>query len=273
MSLAQPPSFYNPAAAFNPFGPSATLGSDQILSRASPGPPGITATSEETPLHAPQGRIPTDISSLAPPVSLSRPESRPDFMRGFGLDATAEVDEPAEEPAVSEVFVQVGELEVEPEKEETTEATDAGPEVNEDEAELAQDSVSTVAQSRLHSRHVSKLSAALSLRSVGRVVQDALVLEAPAETQMTPTTDPVEGEVDEVDGDAAAEWTGSEDLRDTSEDEVRLSNDVHLIVSHQLAISSAWHFKEYRRMVQPFRRRKSKTRSPSAQDAASSTAD
>ena len=35
-----------------------------------------------------------------------------------------------------------------------------------------QDGASTVAQSRIHSRHVSKLSAALSLRSVGGMMED-----------------------------------------------------------------------------------------------------
>lgn len=221
MSLAQPPSFYNPAASFNPFGPAATLGSDQILPRASPGLPAITATSEEAPLHAPQGRVPTNVSSLAPPTTLSRPESRPDFMRGFGLDATAEEEEPPEDPSPAEEVVQSEELNHEYE---VAEVAEVSPEVNEDEAEIVQDSVSTIAQSRIHSRHVSKLSAALSLRSVGRV-EDSLTVEDPTIQEMITAIEAnevEEGEVEEADGDAVAEWTGSEDLRDTTDDEVRL---------------------------------------------------
>lgn len=224
MSLAQPPSFYNPAAAFNPFGPAATLGSDQILPRASPGLPAIVATSEEAPLHAPQGRVPTNVSSLAPPPSLSRPESRPDFMRGFGLDATEEEEEPVEEPSIEKP---IRSEEEEAEEAEAPDATDVSQEVNIDELEAEetiQDSVSTVAQSRIHSRHVSKLSAALSLRSVGRV-EEPVVLQSSAIPEMSPTAEPSgEDEIEDVDVDvdAVAEWTGSEDLGVTSDDEVCL---------------------------------------------------
>lgn len=202
MSLAPTSTVYNPTAAFNPFGPAATLGSDQIFNRSSPSIPAFTATSANTPLHAPQGRVPSNVNTLAPPAPLSRPESRPDFSRGFGLDATAEEEEPPEEPTVEE-----------------DEATDVAADANEDaDEDLLGDGTSTVAQSRIHSRHVSRLSAALSLRSVGRV-EEHVVLSDPAIPAMVPLREP-EGEPEVFDTDAVEEWTGSEDMKETSDDEV-----------------------------------------------------
>lgn len=219
MSLAQA-SLYNPAAAFNPFGPSATLGSDQIFIRASPGLPTITATSEETPLHAPQGRVPTNVSSLAPPVSLSRPESRPDFSRGFGVDIPEEEEPPEDEPVEVAVEVEISndESEIALAVENVSQEEDMV--IDTDGEDLLVDDISTAAQSRIHSRHVSKLSAALSLRSVGRVEEHA-TLPVPSIPEVASVRDPAtEDEVDDIDGDAIEEWTGSEDMR-TSDDEVR----------------------------------------------------
>jgi hypothetical protein len=68
---------------FNPFSSSATFGD-------SPGP-----VAPEN-IHAPQGRVPVTASSLALPPSSSRPDSRPDFARGFGLDVPEEEEEPEE---------------------------------------------------------------------------------------------------------------------------------------------------------------------------------
>ncbi|CAL1697291.1 unnamed protein product [Somion occarium] len=216
MSLAQPPSFqspvYNPTVGFNPFGPNATLGSEQIQTRVSPGPRPDT-------IHAPQGRVPTSVSSLAPPPVLSRPESRPDFTRGFGLDTTEEEEEPPEEPVPVEVNSQ---------EEQPTDA-DGNREDN-DDFETERDGMSTVAQSRIHSRHVSKLSAALSLRSVGRNDSPTTLGMQEQNTEpevyhLPPSRSPAgEFHLDESDpgDDAIGEWTGSEDLRtgaETSEDE------------------------------------------------------
>lgn len=197
MSLAQAPTFYNPSSAFNPFGPAATLGSDQIFNRSSPGIPAVIATSECAPLHAPQGRVPTNVNSLAPPAPLSRPESRPDFSRGFGLDVTEEEEEPPEEEGI------------------VNEDGDAT--VTPDEDPLG-DGTTTAAQSRIHSRHVSKLSAALSLPSVG--MDEEQVLGNPS--AMVSSREP-EGEPEVLDTDAVEEWTGSEDMKETSDDEVRSS--------------------------------------------------
>ncbi|EIW65282.1 uncharacterized protein TRAVEDRAFT_68801 [Trametes versicolor FP-101664 SS1] len=220
MSLAQPPShqssMFNPAG-FNPFGPNAILGSDQVLPRLSPAP-GLAPP--ET-IHAPQGRVPTNVASLAPPPSQSRPESRPDFMRGFGVEIPEE-EEPEEVPHGQEE-VQEDEAVVE-----TAEADMSMASVEETDQEDEQDGLSTVAQSRIHSRHISKLSVALSLRSVGGMVDDDGTIP---EHEVVPVRSPTgEMEVEDLDGDgdvdadqeAVGEWTGSEDLRtgpETSDDE------------------------------------------------------
>lgn len=200
LSLAHSGTLYNPSAAFNPFGPSATLGSDQIFHRSSPNTPGITANAAAAPLHAPQGRVPTNVNSLNVPAPLSRPESRPDFMRGFGLDVTEEEEEPPEEEQREE-----GELTDVPAEE--TEPADE---------DLLGDGTTTAGQTRIHSRHVSKLSAALSLRSVGRN-EEQVVLDSSAPPMAT-LREP-EGEQEVFDTDAVEEWTGSEDMKETSDDE------------------------------------------------------
>ncbi|PIL29954.1 hypothetical protein GSI_07865 [Ganoderma sinense ZZ0214-1] len=224
MSLAQPPShqspLYNPSGAFNPFGPSATLGSDQVLDRTSPAPP--SAPSDF--IHAPQGRVPTSVASLAPPAVASRPESRPDFFRGFGVDIPEE-EEPEEEEEQPPAPEAVPDDDVS-----EAEATVADTTVVSAE-ETEQDGTSTVAQSRIHSRHVSRLSAALSLLSVGGGLEDES-MELPEEPPL-PVRSP-EGELEEEDLDrddedfdadpdqeAVGEWTGSEDMQnnETSEDE------------------------------------------------------
>jgi hypothetical protein len=68
-----------PPPAFNPFGPNATLGDS----------PGLKVALLDN-IHAPQGRVPVTASSLALPPSLSRPDSRPNFARGFRSDVPEE---------------------------------------------------------------------------------------------------------------------------------------------------------------------------------------
>ncbi|PCH33123.1 hypothetical protein WOLCODRAFT_134939 [Wolfiporia cocos MD-104 SS10] len=219
MSLAQTSSYssqspvYNPTAAFNPFGPSATLGSDQIFTRLSPAP--------MDNILAPQGRVPANFASLAPPQPVSRPESRPDFMRGFGLDTTEEEEEPEEDaPARIGIHMDVANSEA------VSEVGEADATVDEaDEAE--QDGGSTVAaHSTMHSRHTSRVSAALSLRSVGGLTEgpsSAFPRTSSPSRELGAGRLPGSfGEVDDQDVDAVGEWTGSEDLRtgdETSEDE------------------------------------------------------
>ena len=198
LSLAQPPMhhspFFTPPPAFNPFGPNATLGD-------SPGP-------TDKPLeniHAPQGRVPVTASSLALPPSLSRPNSRPDFARGFGLNVPEEeepdelvVDAPETSHEIGDAF-----------------GADIGG-YEQDEEVQDQDGVTTVAQSRFHSRQVSN---ALSLGSVGG---GAGFTSMNGLDTVPARIDVGNPDIDDLDQDAIGEWTGSEDihLSDMSDDEV-----------------------------------------------------
>ncbi|KAH7926206.1 hypothetical protein BV22DRAFT_1063463 [Leucogyrophana mollusca] len=197
LSLAQPPShppFYNPTASFNPFGPSAVLGSDQIEMN---GLPDFMHTQVEG-IHAPQGRVPLAVSSLAPPI-ISRGNSRPDFNLGFGLDIPEE-EEPAEDGPLEMHENPVDEIEGLPR------ASSQGA------TSTVVDGSSTAAQSRLHSRHVSRLSNALSLRSVGGIVDGALPENV--DVDVVPVRSPVGNPgIDDLDQEAVGEWTGSEDQR------------------------------------------------------------
>ncbi|KAI0308935.1 hypothetical protein OF83DRAFT_1189271, partial [Amylostereum chailletii] len=159
---------YHSTGASNPFGPHAILGSDTIFERED-------ALVDASTMSDPGA--PTD-QSLAPPAGPPRADSRPDFVRGFGLDIPEEEEPPEEEDESGEDFlgdasrrVQLGgddTMEMEFEAEEGA----AGDEETEDETEDER-GLSTVAQSRIHSRHVSRLSAALSLLSVGGTGQDS----------------------------------------------------------------------------------------------------
>ncbi|KAJ7630423.1 hypothetical protein FB45DRAFT_1150649 [Roridomyces roridus] len=195
MSLTQPPTFHSPSAApasafggptQNPFGPHAFLGSDQRSE----------SESEAEPIHAPQGRVPVSMQSLTASHSLGRPssrDSRPDFARGFGLDVTEEEDETEAEE--TDAF-----------------GTNDGDHADGEDSDEEGDGVKTAR----HSRHVSRLSAALSLRSVGGIVG--------ANLNGQERVDPAPGDLSQdmdLDQEAVAEWTGSEDQfgQETSEDE------------------------------------------------------
>ncbi len=205
LSLAQPPTqslygFNNTSGtSLNPFGHDAVLGSDQIPARSprvSPGP-------AQAEIHAPQGRVPVAYSSLAPPsISSSvRSDSRPDFTRGFGLEIPEEEEEEEEDaelPAMGE-------------------ADDTDVEEPEDD-ESSHHGSGTASPSRHHSRHTSRLSAALSLRSFGVFNTDGLN----ERTDVKPGDLHVEPEKQDLDG--VEEWTGSEDVfmgHESSDNEVR----------------------------------------------------
>lgn len=197
LSLAHPPfhdSFYTPSAAFNPFGPNAVLGSDSIEANFSTEP--FPAPIEG--IHAPQGRVPVSVPSLIPP-GISRGSSRPDFIRGFGLDIPEEEEPPEEEAPADTDDNAVIDME--------------GP----DSQDSGRDAT-TVALSRLHSRHVSRLSAALSLRSVGGITEGVL-----SEVNLVPIRSPAGSPgIDDLDKEAVGEWTGSEDMhadKEQSDDE------------------------------------------------------
>jgi len=110
-------------------------------------------------IHAPQGRAPVVMSSLVPPLSaVSRPDSKPDFIRGFGLDIPEEEEEEEEE-------------------EYDHRDRDRMEDDDEDDGERdegTEEGEGTAPHSRHHSRHESRLSAALSLRSFGGLVAEGL---------------------------------------------------------------------------------------------------
>ena len=190
---------------FNLFGPNLSLPSDSVRSPDTRSDPGA----------------PTD-QSLAPPPMPVRADSRPDFVRGFGLDAPDETEEVLEQ---EDVQAEQDDQSIPEEHEEeralaeASHSTLAGTddtmdmELDVDEADAEVGSITTAAQSRIHSRHVSRLSATLSVLSAGGHVSDA-ELRAARNAQGER-----EGDIED-----AGEWTGSEDLRttaETTEDEVR----------------------------------------------------
>ncbi|KAF9263067.1 hypothetical protein L218DRAFT_1077468 [Marasmius fiardii PR-910] len=230
LSLAQPPTHLGVHS--NPFGPNATLGSDQNTVQSSPrfSPVPESIRSNEGIIAAPQGRVPVVMSSLvAPPLSAVRTESNPDFTRGFGLD----IPEESEEEAEAEAAEELRRAEEEEEEEEETsdndeegsgtadEVEDVTPaavemQVEEEVAEYPEsdkendenqppDGLLTASQSRHHSRHVSRLSAALSLRSFGGLVAEGLNERIDSlRSDVGPS-----GDVELESG--VEEWTGSED--------------------------------------------------------------
>lgn len=145
----------------------------------------------------------------------ARADSRPDFIRGFGLDVPDEADERQEATELDEQVL----TEEEPMLAEVSHIAVTGADDTIDmeleEVDTEVGNITTAAQSRVHSRHVSRLSAALSLRSVGGHV-DYPEPEAENDGQSERGIDPED--------DAIGEWTGSEDLRtpaEFAEDEVR----------------------------------------------------
>jgi len=158
----------------------------------------------------------------------TRVDSRPDFIRGFGLDVPEETDEELEQEQEQEQAEKIEQDSLEGLEEEEGRALAEAScialpgsddtmdmDLDADEADAEVGSLTTAAQSRIHSRHVSRLSTTLSLLSVGGHVGDA-ELEADLNEQ---------GEREgDLEDDAVGEWTDSEDLRTTTEmteDEVR----------------------------------------------------
>lgn len=163
MSLAQPPSYMSNSGTFgansNPFGPRSPM--------------------EERPLSAVSDRgvfgSSSSLSVAAPNLNASRPTSRPDFIRGFGLDVAVEAEEEAELDEQEKAAQELRRQEMQDASDEdSVEGDDAGnhgdTEEEEDgsegeDMELDDDQVGPT--SVAHSRHVSRISAALSLRSIG----------------------------------------------------------------------------------------------------------
>jgi hypothetical protein len=162
---------YNPTDSFNPFGPLAVLGSDEILRRELVD---LRASTEST-----------SSKSISPaPAGLSGYTSRPDFVVGFGLDIPEE-EEPEESEEVQE--------DEDKEKMSDTEVEDQEDMVN----------------NKAHSRHRSRLSAVLSLRSFHQNRDQNI---PPARSPVgNPAIDDLD--IGDKDAEAVGEWTGSEDLR------------------------------------------------------------
>lgn len=151
------------------------------------------------------------------PVNIngSRPDSRPNFAIGFGLDIPEEEEEELAEKedendnAAAEELVQ--ELTEEDDTHEETKPYESCP--GEDTAEVL---------SRIHSRHVSRLSASLQQQQQPTQYMERAketVSESAEEPQVAdeePSSPPVL--------DEAADWTATEDQYDASDDEVRLAN-------------------------------------------------
>ncbi len=192
------------------------------LSFNNPFPPGLSPALDA--IRSPDARsdpgAPTD-QSLAPPAMPARADSRPDFIRGFGLDGLDVPNEAEEEQEEtdSDEHPATEANEEEPVLAEASHVAVAGAddtidmELEEVDAEVG--NITTAAQSRVHSRHVSRLSVALSLRSVGgQGDYPAPEIERNRHGKR---------EFD-LEDDAVGEWTGSEDLRtptEFAEDEVR----------------------------------------------------
>lgn len=193
-----PPPVFNTALGSNPFGPQAVLGSDDFI---------VTNQLESQPiLRLPPQQSPG--SSLSPGlIERSRPNSRPDFVVGFGLEIPEE-EEPEEE------LMKMQELEdMRSERSDSNGSVTADETENEEEEEMEQGDDAP----RSHLGHRTRLSASLSLRSVGGH-RESLTSPQFIPPTRSPIGSPAVDDLDaddvhtgEIDTDAIGEWTGSED--------------------------------------------------------------
>ena len=218
MSLAQPPSYQS--SLFSP-SPSQYNKSESTVPVSESG-----VDNESSPpdaIHAPQGRVPMTAPSFAPPLSaVGGNKTHIDFIRGFGLETPLESEEETE----AEETEAKDELEKVDDQNDNVQEMDLEERYPDEVVEVEDDST-TAPHSRLHSRHVSRISAALSLRSVGgnfttqfqnpsEETEERSIFQEHEEVPQHATQQTVLD--DEVD-----EWTGSEDIYlglDTSDDEV-----------------------------------------------------
>lgn len=204
MSLA--PNSFDPVATFHD-----SFGSSNPETAV---PPGLYY---EEGIAAPQGHVPVVPASLVSPQEQSRPLNRPDFVRGFGLDIPEEEEE--EEATVEEdtqgQVPQGGATQLDADISQDMELDES---VEDREELLPLDGTATASQSRFHSRHVSKLSATLSIRSAGALEEDAFDVE---DEDAAVIVDPgyKTGQEDMDLEDVVGEWTGSEDVHETSDRE------------------------------------------------------
>ena len=266
LSLAQSLSYPNSLFSYSssPFGSSNGIVDNEF------GQPSMTLDYDPPPLSA---------------VGAPAPRNQVDFARGFGLDVPLESEEEDEGGRQAHEVLDADHSEDEEQKEEDGDRTqdmelDDGASSERGPALEIDDASTTGPESRLHSRHVSRVSAALSLRSVGGNFQaqfesvekeletkDAL---GNGEIQVGQIVDvgggrdrdePQEEEEEEVQRpvDPTEEWTGSEDAYlgpEASEDEVCFPSTIFL---HQ-ALKHHYLNVEHRFVLQPIRRRTSSAR-------------
>jgi len=181
--------------------------------------------------------VPPPLSAVGAPA----PKNQLDFIRGFGLDVPLESEEEDEDEAAQ----RSGSFEDDEDDDRTQDMdlddiSEAG---TRSMAEVDDVVTTTEGDSRFHSRHVSRISVALSLRSVGgnfqaqfenekreREDRDEMdTTELSAQDEIVDKEEEVQPPVDPTD-----EWTDSEDLNigaDVSDDEVR-SISFHLLQYH-----------------------------------------
>ncbi|EAU93335.2 hypothetical protein CC1G_08648 [Coprinopsis cinerea okayama7 len=220
MSLAQPPTFAN--STFNPFSSGDSLSvTGENLDRP-------TSAVSDSGLYPHQGQH----YDGPPPLSaIPKSDNRPDFIRGFGLEIPEEEEPEEEENDASRTIDQDDGNNGDTEEGGHGEG-DETQDMDIDEATSMGER--TAPHSRIHSRHgsrhVSHLSAALSLRSVGG--NFGAILAENVEHHSTPPRRPsvigtFEGMAEEredfEDVAAVQEWTGSEEEgflgTETSDDE------------------------------------------------------
>lgn len=211
MSLAQPPSYQS--SLFSP-SPSPYNNSGSTVPVSESG-----MDNESSPpdaIHAPQGRVPMTAPQFAPPLSaVGGNKIQIDFIRGFGLETPLESEEENEPKK-----------ELENDQNNNVQEMDLEERYTDEVVEVEDDST-TAPHSRLHSRHVSRISAALSIRSAGLnfSTQFQNPSEETEELSMFQEHEEVPRHAREqtVLDNEVDEWTGSEDIYlgiDTSDDEV-----------------------------------------------------
>ena len=207
------PTMFKPSG-FNMFGfpvPVAHDGDNPRVNSASP-----------ISIYAPQGRAPVHLSV---PQTPSRAESRPDFVRGFGLDIPEE-EEPEEPPRVPDTSVFESLTFVE--QEQPTHDESAAAVTSEPQATDAQ-SIEEV-KPTVHTRHTSRISVALSIGSTRQMEAVVKNEDIDVQIQEEENVDTLHQQAT-AESDAVDDWTGSEDVHS-----VRGSDDGVRLFFHQLQL-------------------------------------
>lgn len=200
-------------------------------------------------MHAPQGHIP---AQLTVPSAPSRNDSRPDFIRGFGLDITEEEDEDEEVAEKGELGEEIskGANEANEDSAVTGDVTVVDPPRSLDDKagpihDGAEDSTSPVKTS-MHLQHPSRVSVALSVGSRKNADEPLTTHSKHSSVAMTSRTGLMNNEVI-----ALNEWTGSESVDVDAVSDSDVSHHV-LCAAHDTNVD----LKEHGWVVESVRRRK-----------------